>query len=355
MELVNEAPELVFLGVAERAANQRDGSTDMLKWNILGLKSVIPFYFFPAIINDMNLVFGMRNLSSGSDIKIKIRSDAEEQLGFITIGLSQETNPVPPLSAGRSSLLVLQLDNVWTTAVFRFLAPAPLVLLRPGQYTVCQELPDGSERKVGAFYCGTIDPPPLTSERIAAIKSDPRAAKSVRINLSCNECHKGIGAYAGLERSESTQTEGYIWYTDLSDSFICSCGKNQFDLRGMRKNLFGLIGINRNADEFTTYVPLYEKSTLNNIRTELIHLLNTNPKEEMLQNFIEENPILLRQFPADRILFKPPLLTRYVADFAVLSPQRELILIEIEPANANLLRRNGRAVQFSGLVRVGRV
>jgi len=34
-------------------------------------------------------------------------------------------------------------------------------------------------------------------------------------------------------------------------------------------------------------------------------------------------------------------LTRYVADFAIVSPQRELILIEIELPSMNLLRKNG--------------
>jgi hypothetical protein len=34
-------------------------------------------------------------------------------------------------------------------------------------------------------------------------------------------------------------------------------------------------------------------------------------------------------------------LTRYIADFAILSPQRELILIEIEPPKVKLLRKNG--------------
>lgn len=109
----------------------------------------------------------------------------------------------------------------------------------------------------------------------------------------------------------------------------------------MRKNLFGLLGAKRTSDQTISYIRLYEQSTLDNLRFEFVRLLDTSPKEEFLQKFIEDNPILLRQFPAERILFKPPLLTRYVADFAVLSPQRELILIEIEPATANLLRRNG--------------
>ena len=33
-------PQVAFLGLAERAALVRDGETDLVKWNVLGLKSV---------------------------------------------------------------------------------------------------------------------------------------------------------------------------------------------------------------------------------------------------------------------------------------------------------------------------
>jgi hypothetical protein len=148
--------------------------------------------------------------------------------------------------------------------------------------------------------------------------------------------------YAALDRSSALEAEGYIWYTDLPDNFRCSCGKTEVDLRITRKNLFGYLGEIISTDgQMINYVPLYEKTTLENIRSEFLHLLNINPKEEVVQKFLEANPILLRQFPAERVLFKPPILTRYIADFAILSPQRELILIEIEPPNTNLLRKNG--------------
>ena len=72
-----------------------------------------------------------------------------------------------------------------------------------------------------------------------------------------------------------------------------------------------------------------------------MHLLDSHQREEVFQKFIEDNPILLRQFPAEQILLKPPILTFYNADFAVLSPQRELILIEIETPDTRLLKKDG--------------
>jgi hypothetical protein len=53
------------------------------------------------------------------------------------------------------------------------------------------------------------------------------------------------------------------------------------------------------------------------------------------------NPILLHQFPSVRLLAKPAILTFFSADFLILTPQKEPILIEIEKADTRLLRKNG--------------
>jgi hypothetical protein len=90
-----------------------------------------------------------------------------------------------------------------------------------------------------------------------------------------------------------------------------------------------------------SWAPLYEKSAIENLRIEFLNLVNADPPEEILQEFIEKNPILLHQFPAERLFFKPPILTRYKADFAVVTPQKELVLIEIERASTNLLKSDG--------------
>jgi hypothetical protein len=70
-------------------------------------------------------------------------------------------------------------------------------------------------------------------------------------------------------------------------------------------------------------------------------LLNSDPLEEILQRFIEHNPILLHRFPAQQLFFKPSILSRFNADFAIVTPEKELVLIEIERASTRLLRSNG--------------
>jgi hypothetical protein len=51
--------------------------------------------------------------------------------------------------------------------------------------------------------------------------------------------------------------------------------------------------------------------------------------------------LLLHQFPAERLFPKPPILTFFFADFAVVTPQRELILIELEKTSTRLLKKDG--------------
>ena len=60
-----------------------------------------------------------------------------------------------------------------------------------------------------------------------------------------------------------------------------------------------------------------------------------------MQQFIDENPILLHQFPAERILPKPPILNSYVADFGIVTPNKELILIELERTSTRLMNKDG--------------
>ena len=82
-------------------------------------------------------------------------------------------------------------------------------------------------------------------------------------------------------------------------------------------------------------------STFKHLFDTFEHLLDSDPKEETIQKFIEQNPIILREYPAVRIIFKPPILTKHRADFGILTPQKELIPVEIEHTRTRLLRKNG--------------
>src|SRR5258708_28750221 len=86
------------------------------------------------------------------------------------------------------------------------------------------------------------------------------------------------------------------------------------------------------------WTPLYEKSAIENLRIGFLHLVNADPPEESLQKIIEDHPVILHQFPAERLFFKPPILTRFKEDFHLVTPQKEPVLIASERTRPNLLK-----------------
>jgi hypothetical protein len=109
----------------------------------------------------------------------------------------------------------------------------------------------------------------------------------------------------------------------------------------IRRNLHGLLGQRPLDGQNLRFVPLYEQGALDATRESYARLLSTAKCEEDLQKFFERNPVLLHQFPAERLFPKPAILTFFVADFAVVTPMRELILIELERADTRLMRKDG--------------
>jgi hypothetical protein len=196
---------------------------------------------------------------------------------------------------------------------------------------------------IGELYFVVVEPEPLTVERIAAIKSDPKASKAVRITIGCKKCPSQLKLYSALETSKSLEKEGFIVNTSAPDEFTCECASTKIDAKILKRNLHALLGNRAREGEEMSYVKMYERSVLERIRSEFCKLLAGNPKEEKIQKFIEQNPVLLHQFvPSsdDRIVFKPKFSTKYIGDFAFATPQKELVVIEIEPL-IKLVKKDG--------------
>ena len=341
----NSPADIAFLGFAERAACVRDGPTNVLKWNVLGLKSSLLFNFFPASLEGLSLALGIRTrwypntALEPKDLVLIIRQPEGGEVGRITVQLKSET-PKGALTNTDDGPLVLQnLTDAWMV-IFMPL-PAGIMLNFPGLYTLFLFDPAGAEISVGQFACFLVEPPPLTVERIAAIKSNPHAVKAIRAVFGCNSCDAKLRVYAGLDRIPQCVTEGYIWYTEVPNEFVCDCGRTHFDLATIRRNFFALVGQTVTRSRSANFLPMYEASALEGLRVEFLALLDRDPLEEEIQRFIERNPVLLHQFPADKFFCKPKILTRFVADFGIVTPQKELVLIEIEKASMRLLKSDG--------------
>ena len=127
----------------------------------------------------------------------------------------------------------------------------------------------------------------------------------------------------------------------MPDIFECGCGKNYFNLAILRQNMHGLLSKDAKIQRTISLTRLYEKSALETIVNNFRNLLNSNPLEEPVQKFIEENPLLLYQFAPQRIFYKPKFLNQYVGDIAVLNSKEELVLIELERPGKIILKKDG--------------
>lgn len=333
-------PVVSVLGFAERASYVRDGTAEIFKWNIIGLKSVVVGNMYPLTVNDGHIVIAVRGMTPGQTITLRVTEIDGTEVGHIRVDtepVAASDTTVLPKSAGPKFLVP---DRGWIPVVLSLNATEPMVIPRPAVYLVTHQ---ESGDVVGQLHFALAAAVPLTPERVAAIKSDPQAVKAVRAEFGCRKCGDKFRVYAALEKIQKLESEGWVWWTDLPDNWRCRCGQTNHHLTIVRSNITSLLGrpLPREKTQDLNYLPLYEKSALEHLSSEFDALLGQNPGEEILQKYIEENPVLLHQFPSDKLFFKPPVLTFFKCDFAIVTPQRELVLIEIEKTTTRLLKKDG--------------
>ena len=333
-------PNFIFLGAAERASIAHDIGTSVLKWNVLGLKSVLLVNFLPTDLSGWKWVFAFRPDSIAPKHKLQIKYPDGRELCWISLSLGTG-DPAEPLTLekdGSRELTLMLPPHGYALAAFPL---PPTTAEIPGIYAVMLTADEGPEELIGQFEVVVIDPPPLTPERVAAIKADPAAAKAGRAEFSCKHCKTTIRFYTALEKNAKLEADGYLWYETVPDRFECSCGQTKFDLVSIRRNFYSILGRRFAAEANAQIEPLYHQSTIETVRLDLLKIIDQNPREEVLQQFFQSNPILFHQFPSEKIFFKPPILTFFFADFCIVTPQKELIFIEIERAGTRLLKKDG--------------
>jgi len=246
---------------------------------------------------------------------------------------------IESLQTHKSTCTTMTLSNksTWTTM------PLPaddLVIMSPGACSIFLSKED-KEIEIGTVIFGWGPVFSLTEDQIAAIKSNPHAAKAVRLVISCNSCGDKIAVYSALERKLEDEKNGTIWYEDLPDRFVCGCGKLECNLTFMKKNMHALLFCYFNNLGEVSFTRMYEKDALELIVTNFTKLLDLNPLEAPVQKYIERNPILLYQFSPQRIFYKPDVMSKYQADIVILNHKKELILIELEKPGKKILTKSG--------------
>ena len=301
------------------------------------------FPVFPIHLRGFKLALAIYQPQAGESLKLVFRG-TENQPSF-DIGMqitgSTISNAQTDTSTIDTEITSGLIDQGWAFIVTEI--SADIMVGYAGVYQVFLSSPDG-EQYVQTVTFAHAPRPPYSAEEITAIKSDPMARKFVRMLVTCKLCGEGLKVYAGIERSPSLESQGFrLNYEIKEDNFVCSCGKTQFSLIPIRTGLHGLLqrNVNPQTDETISAVKLYEKTALEESCRQMLKLISADTDEEQLQNLLESHPIFFHVFMPTRIMFKPKILTKYVADFALLNARNELLLVEIEKPHLRLLKKDG--------------
>ncbi len=334
-------PRIALLGICHRARYERGDQPVLSYIDILGLRKVVLPYIYPFDASAHYLALAVYGIELSNPGAVVLRSRGGNQVFRVDISASPEVDIAGSKSTkgdnSESGILVAVGDAPsWTM----FLAPLNGVVLNEPQTLEAFFLDEEGEIPLGILAFGLASAPPLTPDRIAAIKSDPQAIKALRLQLGCKHCDSKLKVFAALEKTKECDKD-FIWYQDVPEYFKCSCGKTSFSLNILRTNMHALLG-KRDIDvKNLSFSALYEHRAIDQISQELLHLVKTKPREEDVQRFLSKNPIVFHFLSPLRLYEKPPILSKHQADFAILDSRGTLIFVEIERPDIRLIRKDG--------------
>lgn len=322
-----EVPPIAYLGVVDRVLKVPHGDTGFFHFDLSGLRGEVFAPLYPLPLKGLKLLLAVYDASTLPPITLKLTTAKQGEVLQI-----ESRFEIVEREDGREMSTL----PAWNHFIFE--APDG-VLLRPESLYVSCVL-NGCDFPLGMIPFGVSVAPELTDERIRAIKADPFSLKSVRIEYSCKECLDDIRAYTSTEAEPDLVASGWVWFRDLPDEFVCSCGKTSIPLEIIKQNLHGMLG-GDNRPSLTGEIQVWNRYSVSGIN-ELVKrfgaVLQEATREEELQTFIEDNLLLLNLFSPQRVFFKAPILSKFKTDFAILSHSKELILIEIEKASTRILK-----------------
>jgi len=335
-----EVPPIAFLGVCDRFVRSTNIVENLFSQNLIGLRNEIvsPIYPLPIDGENLKIVLAIYYAQLLADVRVNFVGEDNEPKIWIDINLQRFEQQETPPDFLDPNILPVGETPAWSTLVVSF---PDTTISKPAKFTITLSSQD-STVSIGEIRFLYVKAAPLTDDRVAAIRSDPNAPKSVRLILRCKNCNDTLTAYAALDRTDAAKDVDAIWYQDLPVRFICECGQTNEDLSYIRENLHALLSLlGAQSGSEVSFTRLYELTALDTIAKRFRRLLDSSPDEPEVQEFLENNPTLFHRFSPTRLLKKPPLLTQYVADFAVLATNGDLILIEIEKPEKRLLKKDG--------------
>jgi len=337
------APRIALLGLCERARYEYGDPPYLSHIDILGLRKVVLAYIYPFDTSSLYLALAVYGIELSNPGAVVLRNRGGAQVFRIDIRTTAKVDISSDKDLKNEDLtsgILVAVGDVpsWTV----FLVPLKGVVLNEPQILEAFLLTEDREIPLGMLSFGLAGAPPLSPDRVAAIKSDPRAVKAIRLVLGCKYCDSKLKIVAALERSEKKEDD-MVWYQDLGDQFSCSCGKTNIALNILRSNMHALLGqIDLNIKNLS-FSTLYQRDAIDRISDDFLQLIKRNPKEEEIQQFLAGNPIVFHFLSPVRLFEKPPIHSKHQADFAILDSRGTLFFVEIERPDVLLLRKDGAA------------
>jgi hypothetical protein len=332
--LLNNAPNIAFLGMCEQVSEIEIGHPLLWKRNIIGLKKSIVSSIYPINLKGIKLIFAVYSPSCEKKYKICFLSKNKKEI--LTANFSLRA--VEGFNKASEKEIKIKKLPGWHLFVMKVNIDA--IVCQPSE---CEVILRENEDDIylDNVYFLYKQEEQLSEERLAAIRSNPLALKFVRFLLSCKYCDDKLLIYTGIEKNPKLEEEGHIWYREAPDFFKCGCGSAKTDLKYVRENLHALLGRVGHEDEEISFTRLYTKDALDDICYQFSELINRKPREEEVQKFIEQNPIVLQQFSPEKLFFKKQFLNENETDFCVLNNKKELFLIEIEKPQTPVMKKDG--------------
>jgi hypothetical protein len=78
-------PDIIFLGLCERAKYVREGKTNVFKWNVLGLKHVVLSHIFPIPFLGWSVGFAFSSYHADQKCLIQVVDESENEVGTINL------------------------------------------------------------------------------------------------------------------------------------------------------------------------------------------------------------------------------------------------------------------------------
>lgn len=356
MMLTDAENDVVFLGLADNVSEMEPGLNALPHFNIVGLSNYVGVLFLPAALSQKVAILAV-NLNKKEKIEISAFHD-----NVFVMKLDLDFLPDAKLSENKSESLIIAnneennsiigsqkihsqkftfFPSSWTVVALRLAIFEDLFLDKVGKYEIFITKGGDKMKKIGELVIVELDVTPMSPEVRSALLADPTVAKNIQAKFSCRICADAIEVYYDLIPTLRKKEDNVFNVDTLPDIFHCKCGKLEIRLEKVKKNFHGLLLNQPFVGGEISVERAYTSASLNIINRNFEKIVSRDQPEEVIQKFIEKNPILFSQFSPNIIKYKAPILNFYKTDFVILNAVGELIFIEIERSSTPLVKGDG--------------